>query len=222
MLRRPHDGCQIIPDPFLVFCVAQRQPGEPDDRVHRGTDVMGHIAQESRFGLVFSLCQLQCLFELFPKLNLLLSLFFNGLEGILHRFLGCIGTLKRLLQFIHVFRSLFVRDDKNVKKTVADETTESGKRRERPDDLKEKGYRHCNAEQDNYHASTANDILTATPFDEHASRDKEIVCNQKIESGIAQVTRLIHPLRIKIIEALVERVGHKGHEVKKQNPIPGE
>ena len=103
------------------------------------------------------------------------------------------GALKRFLQLDHVFRGLFVRDDKDMKETVSDETAEGGKRRERPDDLKDKGRRDCDSEQDHHHASPANEIPAAHAPHEPGKSDQQTECRQQIERRVAYVARLIPP-----------------------------
>ena len=92
MFRGTRVGRQILLNAFGFVDVACREPGEPDDRVHRRADVVGHIAQERRFGAVRRLRHLQgvlefglLLFELFPKFFLLLPLFLDGL-GVFPQF----------------------------------------------------------------------------------------------------------------------------------------
>ena len=97
-------------------------------------------------------------------------MFLDGLAAFFHGILGCTGTFKSFLKLGHVLHRVFVCDNKNMKETVADETTERGKRRERPDDLKDKGRSNCDTEQNYQHASPANDIPSAMSLNKHPNR----------------------------------------------------
>ena len=43
---------QVIFYLFRIVNIGQRQRGEADHRVHRGADIVGHIAEEDAFGFV--------------------------------------------------------------------------------------------------------------------------------------------------------------------------
>ena len=55
------DLAQIVQHQLLILDMGDRQGGEPDDRVHRCADVMGHVIEESGLGDIGLLRFSQCL-----------------------------------------------------------------------------------------------------------------------------------------------------------------
>ena len=81
------------------------------------------------------------------------------------RLLGRTGALKRLLYLGHVLSRLLALDDglpqfgalalddEDMEEAASDETAKRVKRQERPDDLKDNGHRHGEAEQKHHYVS---------------------------------------------------------------------
>ena len=134
--------------------------------------------------------------------------------------LGRPGALKRLFKFGHVPCGLFVLDDEHMEETVGDETAERGKRRERPNDLKDIGHGDSDAGQEYHHASSADGIPAAEGLPEHENRHQNIVGDQKREKQIALVSEIILALPVEIENAVVENIGRQHHDVDGQKRIP--
>ena len=127
--------------------------------------------------------------------------------------LGRPGAGKRFLKFDSMLCSLFVLDDEHMEEADADETAERGKRRERPDYLKDNGRRQGDTAHEHHHAPPANGVTAANGLSEHECRNQNIVCNQKGESQVADPARIIIAIGIEIVETVGERIDSQCHDV---------
>ena len=124
----------------------------------------------------------------------------------------------RFLALLHVFHFLFVPDDvllqfetfvldeEDMDAAVADEAAERVKRPEGPEDLQENGSPHCEAEQGYHDVLPAHGILTAKCLCERVDCHQNTCGDQRIVHGVAQESRDIFALRIKIEQAGFEDI----------------
>ena len=52
MVAGEGDFPQILADKFLIIDILFRDGRQPDDRIHRGTDIVGHRGEEVRLRLI--------------------------------------------------------------------------------------------------------------------------------------------------------------------------
>ena len=97
-------------------------------------------------------------------------------------FLGGTGTFQCGFKFIRAPFCLLV-NNKDMKKTISDETSEGGNGRERPDDLQKNGYSNRDAEQKHHHASSAFRILASECLREHNNRRQNKINYQKVAAS---------------------------------------